>query len=148
MIMKYFSIGELSRSNVADLKGIPNHPNTAQKMNMEKLIENVLDPVRVKFGKPIYVNSGFRSESLNKLVGGAKSSSHLEGKAADITSGNPKENKRLWDLILGMVDKGQIEIDQVINEKPIYQNGLGECPSWIHVSYNEDNNRGQILTLR
>ena len=80
--MRYFSIGELCRSNVADLKGIPNHANTYQRMNLEKLIVRVLDPIRSLYGKPIYVNSGFRSEKLNELVGGAKNSSHLQGKAA------------------------------------------------------------------
>lgn len=140
--MKYFSIGELCRSNVADLKGIPNHPNTFQKMNMEKLIDRVLDPIRSLYGKPIYVNSGFRCEALNKLVGGAKKSSHLEGKAADITTGNPKENKKLWDVITFLHQEGDIEYDQLISEKPINGN-----PSWIHISYNEDNNRNQMFTL-
>lgn len=141
--MKYFSIGELCRSNVADLKGIPNHPNTFQKMNMEKLIDRVLDPIRSLYAKPIYVNSGFRSATLNKVIGGAKYSQHMEGKAADITAGNPKENKKLWDVILFLYQEGDIDFDQLINEKPINEN-----PSWIHISYNEDNNRGQILTLR
>ena len=140
---KYFSIGELCRSNVADLKGINNIANTLQWMNMEKLIDNVLDPVRSRFGKPIYVNSGFRSATLNATIGGAKNSQHMEGKAADITAGNPKENKKLWDLIKRMLNSGEIEVDQLINEKPIMDE-----PSWIHVSYNEDNNREQVFTLR
>ena len=141
--MRYFSIGELCQSNVADLKGIPNHANTYQRMNLEKLILRVLDPIRSLYGKPIYVNSGFRSEKLNELVGGAKNSQHLQGKAADITAGNPKENKKLWDVIMFLFQEGDIEFDQLINEKPIN----GE-PSWIHISYNEDNNRCQVLTIR
>ena len=141
--MRYFSIGELCQSNVADLKGIPNHANTYQRMNLEKLILRVLDPIRSLYGKPIYVNSGFRSERLNDLVGGAKNSQHLQGKAADITAGNPKENKKLWDVIMFLFQEGDIEFDQLINEKPIN----GE-PSWIHISYNEDNNRCQVLTIR
>ena len=141
--MRYFSIGELCQSNVADLKGIPNHANTYQRMNLEKLILRVLDPIRSLYGKPIYVNSGFRSEKLNELVGGAKNSQHLQGKAADITAGNPKENKKLWDVIMFLLQEGDIEFDQCLNEKPVN----GE-PSWIHISYNEDNNRGQVLTIR
>ena len=140
--MKYFSIGEMSRSKVADLKGIPNHPNTYQKMNLEKLIDNVLDPIRALYGKPVYVNSGFRSATLNKAVGGAKNSQHMEGKAADITTGTPEENKKLWDLIMFLFQEGDISFDQLIFEKPVNGN-----PSWIHVSYNEDNNREQILAL-
>lgn len=141
--MRYFSIGELCQSNVADLKGIPNHANTYQRMNLEKLILRVLDPIRSLYGKPIYVNSGFRSEKLNELVGGAKNSQHLQGKAADITAGNPRENKKLLDVIMFLFQEGDIEFDQLINEKPIN----GE-PSWIHISYNEDNNRCQVLTIR
>lgn len=132
--MRYFSIGELCRSNVADLKGIPNHPNTYQKMNMEKLIRNVLDPLRFKFGKPIYVNSGFRCSTLNELIGGARNSQHMDGKAADITSGNKKDNKVIFELAQSM----GLEFDQLINENQF---------SWIHISYNEDNNRNQVLSL-
>ena len=131
---RFFSIGELCRSNVADLKSIPNHPNTYQKMNMEKLIRNVLDPLRFKFGKPIYVNSGFRCAMLNELIGGARNSQHMDGKAADITSGNKKDNKVIFDLAQSM----GLEFDQLINENQF---------SWIHISYNEDNNRNQVLSL-
>lgn len=130
------------------MKGIPNHPKMYQKMNMEKLIVNVLDPIRTLYGKPIYVNSGFRTATLNEAIGGARNSQHMDGKAADITAGNPKENKKLWELILFMNQEGDIDFDQLINEKPVFIKDLGDCPSWIHVSYNEDNNRGQILTLR
>ena len=136
--MKYFTIGELCQSNEADKRGIPNHPNTAQKMNMEKLIERVLDPIRSLYGKPVYVNSGFRSESLNRTIGGAKNSQHMEGKAADITAGNPTENKKVWDTIMFLFQEGDIDFDQLIDESNL---------SWIHISYNEDNNRGQILAL-
>lgn len=131
---RFFSIGELCRSNVADLKGIPNHPNTYQKMNMEKLIRNVLDPLRFKFGKPIYVNSGFRCATLNELIGGARNSQHMDGKAADITSGNKKDNKVIFELAQSM----GLDFDQLINENQF---------SWIHISYNEDNNRNQVLSL-
>ena len=131
---RFFNIGELCRSNVADLKGIPNHPNTYQKMNMEKLIRNVLDPLRFKFGKPIYVNSGFRCATLNELIGGARNSQHMDGKAADITSGNKKDNKVIFELAQSM----GLEFDQLINENQF---------SWIHISYNEDNNRNQVLSL-
>jgi hypothetical protein len=141
--MKYFTIGELSQSNEADKRGIPNHPNTAQKMNMEKLIERVLDPIRSLYGKPIYVNSGFRCVTLNKIVGGAKNSQHMEGKAADITAGSREENKKVWDVVMFLYQEGDIDFDQCINEKPDKDSN----PSWIHISYNEDNNRGEILKL-
>lgn len=141
--MRYFTIGELCQSNEADKRGIPNHPNTAQKMNMEKLIDRVLDPIRSLYGKPIYVNSGFRCPTLNKVVGGAKTSQHMNGQAADITGGSPSENKKIWDIVMFLFQEGDIDFDQAIIEKPDKDGN----PTWIHISYNEDNNRGQILTL-
>ena len=141
--MKYFSIGELSQSNEADKRGIPNHPNTYQKMNMEKLIDRVLDPIRNLYGKPIYVNSGYRCPTLNKVLKGANNSQHMEGKAADITGGSKEENKKIWDIVMFLYQEGDIEFDQCLNEKPDKDGN----PSWIHISYNEDNNRGQILAL-
>lgn len=131
---KYFSIGELCHSDVADKRDIPNHPNTYQRMNLEKLINNVLDPLRIKFGKPIYVNSGFRSESLNKAVGGAINSDHLRGMAADITSGDREENKVIFELVQSM----GLEFRQLIDECNF---------GWVHVSYNEDDNKMQVLHL-
>lgn len=135
---RFFTIGELCHSNEADKRGIQNRPNTAQKMNMDKLIERVLDPIRSLYGKPIYVSSGFRCPTLNKVVGGANNSQHMDGKAADITAGNKDENKKLWNVVMFLFQEGDIEFDQCINEKDL---------SWIHISYNEDNNRGQILKL-
>ena len=131
---QFFTIGELCRSNVAALKGLKNEPNTAVKLNLTKLIDNVLDPLRTAYRKPIYVNSGYRCEELNRLVGGAKNSQHMTGKAADITAGNKEENRKLFEL----VRKLGLDYDQLIDEQNY---------SWVHVSYNEDFNRNEILHL-
>lgn len=135
----FFTIGELCRSNVAALKGIKNEPNMAQRINMEKLIDNVLDPLRCAYRKPIYVNSGFRSETLNTLIGGARNSQHMKGMAADIRCSERKDNLWIFNYI-----KDHLEFDQLINEKPD-KDGI---PQWVHVSYNDDFNRGEVLTLK
>lgn len=140
--MRYFSIGELSRSNVADRAGISNSPNTFQRMNLEKLIDRVLDPVRARIGEPIYVNSGFRSGKLNELIGGSKTSDHMKGMAADIRLQDIKQNKRLFDTIKRMGEVGLIEYRQLI-----WEMGNDEYPQWVHISYNEDDNKMQILRL-
>lgn len=132
--MKYFTINELCRSNVAQLRGIENTPNPNQLHNLEKLILNLLDPIREKWGNPIRVNSGFRSKELNKAIGGAGNSEHMKGMAADITTGNKEDNRRLFDLIAGC----DLPFRQLIDEHRY---------SWIHVSYNEDDNKRQILHL-
>lgn len=132
--MKYFTIAELCRSNTADKFLIDNKCTKEQAANMMALVNNVLDPLREAYGKPIRVNSGFRCEKLNKKVGGSKTSDHLHGMAADITAGIPKENKRLFYLIqeLGLPFK------HLIDEKGF---------SWVHVSYDANNLKRQILAL-
>lgn len=131
--MKYFSIEEMTKSNTATAKGIDNTPDQTITDNLTKLIEAVLDPLREWYGKPIIVNSGYRCEALNKAIGGAKSSQHMLGEAADITVGSKEENEKLFDYI-----KDNLEFDQLINESDF---------SWVHVSYREGRLRKQVLEL-
>ena len=58
--MKYFTIEELCHSDTANARGIDNTPTEEVKANLEALIDNVLDPLREAYGKPIYLNSGYR----------------------------------------------------------------------------------------
>lgn len=131
--MKYFSIKEMTKSNTATAKGINNTPDQTVTDNLTKLIETVLDPLREWYGKPIIVNSGYRCEALNKAIGGAKSSQHMLGEAADITVGSKEENEKLFNYI-----KDNLEFDQLINESDF---------SWVHVSYREGRLRKQVLEL-
>ena len=71
--MKYFTIKELSHSDTALAKGIDNFPTAEAISNLTKLVDNVLDPLREKYGKPIRVSSGYRSAILNRSVNGATS---------------------------------------------------------------------------
>lgn len=130
---KYFNIKEMTESNTATAKGIDNTPDQTITDNLTKLIEAVLDPLREWYGKPIIVNSGYRCEALNKAIGGAKSSQHMLGEAADITVGSKEENEKLFDYI-----KDNLEFDQLINESDF---------SWVHVSYREGRLRKQVLEL-
>lgn len=131
---KYFTVNELCKSDTARLKGIDNSPNAIQISNMEELITNVLDPLREAYGKPINVNSGFRCDSLNRAVGGAKTSEHLTGCAADIDVHSKEGNKQLFDLI----QKLNLPFRQLIDESNF---------SWVHVSYNKNDIKRQVLKL-
>ena len=84
---EYFTYEEMVKSDTAKSKGIDNTPDEASIENMKALVKNVLDPVRKIWGKPLTVNSGFRSRKLNEAIGGAKTSQHMYGMAADITTG-------------------------------------------------------------
>lgn len=97
---KFFTIGEMARSETADRLGIVNRIPKALAGNVAGLISRVLDPLREWYGKPIFVNSGYRCAELNKAVGGVADSFHLEGCAADIdTRQGRKENEKLFEHI-------------------------------------------------
>ena len=131
--MKYFTIKELCKSSTATQRKIDNSPTQEVINNLEMLVDNVLDPLREKYGKPIKVNSGYRSPVLNKIVGGSKTSQHMTGLAADITTGSIMENRRLFELVQSL----NLPFDQLIDENKF---------KWIHVSYSE-NPRKQVLHL-
>ena len=132
---KYFTIGELCRSNTALQRGINNTPtDNATLERMHALMENCLDKVREMWGKPIGVNSGYRSPELNRAVGGAKNSQHVRGEAADITTGSKEGNRKLFDMICA----SDIDFDQLIDEKGY---------RWLHISYSRDYNRKKVLHL-
>lgn len=131
---KNFTLAELTNSITAKTNRIDNTPNSEQIDNLELLAKNTLQPIRDLWGKQIYVNSAFRSTSLNKAIGGVSNSQHLEGKAADITTGSNDGNKDLFN----MIKNSDIPFDQLIDESNY---------RWIHVSYNKNNNRKQELHL-
>lgn len=128
--MKYFTINELTRTST----GLDNTPSKDELTNLEYLVNNVLDKVREIYGKPIKVNSGYRSKLVNKKVGGASNSQHTKGEAVDITGGNKTENKMIYEII-----KNLGKYDQLINEYDY---------SWIHISYKNGNNRHQELSIK
>lgn len=131
---KYFTLGELCKSDVAVEKRIENTPDNPTIERMQALMEECLDKVREMWGKPIGVNSGYRSAELNRAVGGEKNSQHLRGEAADITTGSKENNRKLFDLIVA----SDIDFDQLIDESGY---------RWLHISYCKDYNRKQVLHL-
>lgn len=97
--MKYFTIAELCKSETADAKGINNRLPKELLPNVQRLISEVLDPLRDWYGKPICINSGYRCPELNRAVGGMDNSYHLTGCAADIDVHDLGENKKLLEYI-------------------------------------------------
>lgn len=132
--MKYFSFQEFERSETAYRHGIDNTLPDKLKGNVAALVDKVLDPLREAWGKPITVTSGYRCAALNKAVGGSGTSHHCKGMAADISTGNKVENRRLFQLI---IDLG-LPFTQLIDEKNF---------SWVHVSLDQSNVKRQVLRL-
>lgn len=132
--MKYFTIKELCQSTTADRKGIDNRCSNEIAANLTALVDNVLDPLRTWYGKPLTVSSGYRCPALNKAVKGSSTSQHMTGQAADIDTGDRQQNKLLFEYI-----RKNLPFDQLIDESNF---------AWVHVSYRADGkNRNQVLSL-
>jgi hypothetical protein len=133
------SLSEVTRSDSAKRKGISNEPTPEHLENFKKLAENIFEPIRKHFGKPIHISSGYRSKALNAAIGGSSSSQHCTGEAIDIDmdgSSNGITNKMVFDYI-----KANLNFDQLI-----WEFGTKDNPDWVHVSYETTGKqRKQVL---
>lgn len=138
MDWKHFTLKEMTKSSTAKSLGIDNTPSQDIVSNLDKLVTNVLDPLRSEWMKPIRVTSGYRCPELNKAVKGVKNSQHMKGQAADI---QPLDYK-LIDSFIDFVKRWcqNNEFDQCIVEK-------SRTGKWIHISYNEGNNRKRLFSM-
>ena len=137
MITKNFSMEELVASNTARMKGIDNTPDKEVEARLVQLAQQVLQPLRNRYGKPIKISSGYRCQALNKAIGGVSTSQHLKGEAVDINNGQI-ENKKLFLLASKMIKEGVITVGQLIDEKGY---------KWLHISLPDNKHRNQILHL-
>lgn len=115
IIMKYFSISEMTRSDTARRLGIDNTPSDSIKKNLTLFIEKVLDPIREDWGSPIIVSSGYRCPELNKAVGGVKTSGHLYGFCADLQVKG--DLRKFSNFVIEWMKEHQMKFDQIIWEK-------------------------------
>ncbi len=132
MLSRNFSLQEFIHSQTAANLGIDNMPDKKQVDSLQSLCMNVLQEARDVCG-PIFISSGFRCKELNEKIGGSKTSQHMKGQAADISS---RDNSRLFHHI-----RQYQYFDQLI-----WEFGDEDQPQWVHVSYNPfGKNRRQVL---
>lgn len=137
-LTKNLSLQEMLKSRTATRLGLSNSPNEEHVKNMQALAENIFQPLRDYFGVPIHISSGYRSEALNKAIGGSKSSQHCKGEAIDIDRDgySQPDNAQIFEYI-----KKNLDFDQMIWEFGTQQN-----PEWVHVSHKRDGkNRAELL---
>jgi len=132
-LSKNFVLSEVTRSNTAKRLGIDNVPKDAHMKNMQRIITNLIQPMRNDLG-PIRITSGYRSPNLNRAIGGSSKSQHCKGEALDLQFWKDGQmcNKEIFDWI---VESG-LDFDQMINEFDF---------SWIHLSLVQKENRKQVL---
>lgn len=139
-ITEHFSLKELTRSETARRLGISNVPSAAEMANIQYTAEK-LEEIRAYVGRGIVVTSCFRSERVNKAVGGSPTSAHRFGLAADCDAIG-LTSLAFAKEIINMRDEGKITFDQLILEFP--ERGDG---AWVHVGFRRNSPmRNQIMT--
>ena len=135
MLSPHFSYEEMTRSTWARLHRVDNTPNDLQLAALINICWKLGEPLREVFG-PIYVNSGFRSETVNTGVHGVGNSKHLSGEAMDIRIDSVEQGKEYFMFIQKNVD-----FDQLLFE----YNKRGAM--WLHCSVCLDpkENRRQAI---
>ena len=138
-LSKHFSLSEFEKSSTATRLGIKNKAGSGEIKNLTDLCYAVLEPVRAKFEKPVFITSGYRSEQLCEAKCSKKTSQHTRGEAVDF------EIMGISNLQLALWIENNCDFDQLILE--FWKEEEGANSGWVHCSYKEGSNRKQVLTF-
>lgn len=120
-LSQHFTLEELTRSDAATRRNIPNIPGDEEVQNLVTLCTTILEPMRMRLGKPIHITSGYRSPEVNALIGGSTTSQHMKGQAADFHV----QGMTPLQVVRWIVDSSPLPYDQVIEE----------YSQWVHISW-------------
>lgn len=139
-LSKNFTLAEMTVSQTATRLGIDNSPSPAHKANLQRLVTELLQPIRDALGHGISVSSGYRSPTLNTRIGGSQTSAHSIGMAADINAHGYGNSRQLAIFIRDYLVKNKVPFDQLILE-------FGD---WVHIGLTNraGAQRRQVLTAR
>lgn len=130
-LTEHFSLEEFTFSEIAARKGLDNTPSEVVTANL-RIVAERMETIREAIQQPIIITSGYRSERVNKLVGGSATSAHCDGWACDFRSPAFGSNYALARRVSGL----GLKFDQIIHE-------YGQ---WVHVSF-DPRTRLQLLTI-
>ena len=116
---------EAIASQKATRSNIKNEPTPEILARMVLVANNIFQPIRDHFKKPIRVSSFFRNAQVNKLVGGSVNSQHMAGEAIDLQGTNGLTNAQIFEYV-----RQNLNFDQLI-----WEFGTTKEPAWVHVSF-------------
>ena len=155
-LSEHFTLGEMIKPHA---KGIDNTPPHGAVVNLKNLCENWLEDLRYSYNQlyclqpgedyessknvePIIINSGFRSEAVNKAVGGAKESNHLSGCAVDIHCLGIEQAIRYAAILLDIADGKKQEFDELLIERS------PKGTYWLHFAVRPKDNRRKVRFIQ
>ena len=139
-LSNHFPLSEMEKSQTAVRKGISNKAGSGEIKNLTDLCYEVLEPVRIKFDKPVIITSGYRSPELCEAIGSKATSQHAKGQAVDF------EIAGVSNLQVALWIQNNCDFDQLILE---FWKEEDKDPNsgWVHCSYVDGSNRKQVLTF-
>ena len=143
-LSEHFSLAEMCKTSA----NLDNVPNEAQVENLKRLcgwLEMLRSELNKRYGEgndPIFINSGFRSEAVNKAVGGVKGSNHLSGCAADIRVAGIEQLVRYATILLDISDESREDFDELLLERSPKGN------YWLHFAVRPSGNRRKVRLIQ
>ena len=143
-LSEHFSLAEMCKTSA----NLDNVPNEAQVENLKRLcgwLEMLRSEWNKRYGEgndPIFINSGFRSEAVNKAVGGVKGSNHLSGCAADIRVAGIEQLVRYATILLDISDESKEDFDELLLERSPKGN------YWLHFAVRPSGNRRKVRLIQ
>ena len=154
-LSQHFELGELTKTNVKTADG--NIPSHVAIENLTRLC-GWLEQLRYRYNsryvllanedyntsenvEPIIINSGYRSEAVNRAVGGVAGSNHLTGCAVDIHVLGKEQAIRYACILLDIADESQEDFDELLIEQSAKS-------LWIHFAVRPFANRRRVRLMK
>ncbi len=120
-LSEHFTLGELSKTSAKTKDGnIPSHVHIENLKRLCRWLEMLRSEWNNRYAEsndPIIINSGYRSEAVNRAIGGVKGSNHLTGCAADIRVAGMEQALRYAVILLDISDESQEDFDELLIER-------------------------------
>ncbi len=144
-LSEHFTLGEMCKTSAKTTDGnIPSHVHIENLKRLCGWLEKLRSEWNKRYGEgddPIIINSGYRSEAVNRAVGGVPSSNHLTGCAVDIHVENMQQLLRYAVILLDIADESKEAFDELLIEK----NARGAI--WLHFAVRHKGNRMRIRMM-
>lgn len=133
---KYLTVEKATKSDTAKKHNVKNSIDIEEHYeNLMYLGCNIYDVLYEHFGSSLCVNSCYRNEKVNNLVGGSSTSQHCKGQAIDLSVNGKYRNREIIQYIFD----NKLDYDQII-----WEYGDNVNPAWVHVSLKKENNRKKL----
>ena len=142
----HFTLGELCKTSAKTADGnIPSHVHIENLRRLCGWLEMLRDEWNKRYGEgkdPIIINSGYRSEAVNKALGGVKGSNHLTGCAVDIRVAGMEQALRYAVILLDISDKSREDFDELLIERS------PKGGYWLHFAVRPSDNRRKVRLIQ